>query len=109
MLCLAAVAAIATAAAASGGAKVNLRNTSDGKIVVNSRGYTLYMFTRDSKDKDVCMRIAMCTTFWPPLTTTGKPIAGPGVKARLLGTIAYKGKLRQVTYNGHPLYTYKED
>src|SRR5947209_16036759 len=107
---LAAVAALAgVAGATSSGARVNLRTTSDGKILVNSRGFTLYAFSRDSKNKDACMKIAMCTTFWPPLTTTGRPVAGPGVKAGLLGTIAYKGRVKQVTYAGHPLYTYKND
>jgi predicted lipoprotein with Yx(FWY)xxD motif len=88
---------------------VNLRSTSDGKILVNNKGFTLYVFSRDSKNKDACVKISECTTFWPPLTTTAKPHAGPGIKASLLGTIPYKGNLKQVTYAGHPLYTYAAD
>ena len=48
-----------------------------------------------------------CATFWPPLLTTGKPRAGAGVKAKLLGTTTRAGGALQVTYARHPLYTFK--
>ena len=99
----------ALAAAAGLPASVNLRETKDGSILVNSKGFTLYAFSKDSRNKDACMKISMCTTFWPPLTTSSKPAAGSGVKSSLLGTIPYKGALKQVTYGGMPLYTYSQD
>jgi predicted lipoprotein with Yx(FWY)xxD motif len=99
----------AVAGASSGGTKVNLGSTHDGKILVDSRGFTLYAFTKDANKRDNCVHIKSCTAIWPPLTTTGNPVAGPGLKASLLGTIPYKGSLEQVTYAGHPLYTYKSD
>jgi predicted lipoprotein with Yx(FWY)xxD motif len=99
----------ATAGAASTGTKVDLRSTHDGKILVNGSGFTLYAFTKDATRRDNCMKIRGCIAVWPPLTTTGNPVAGPGLKASLLGSIPYKGSLKQVTYAGHPLYTYKED
>jgi predicted lipoprotein with Yx(FWY)xxD motif len=40
------------------------------------------------------------------LTTTGKPIAGRGINARLLDMVPGG---RQVRYNRHPLYYYSED
>jgi hypothetical protein len=42
------------------------------------------------------------------VTTSGRPVAGPGVKRSLLGTIKL-GRKTQVTYAGHPLYTYVAD
>jgi predicted lipoprotein with Yx(FWY)xxD motif len=99
----------ATAGAAGASTKISLRSTSSGKILVNSKGFTVYMFTRDSKNTDMCKKDSTCITFWPPVTTTGKVIAGSGIKAGKLGTIAYKGNLKQVTYDGHPLYTFSED
>lgn len=99
----------ASAGAASAGAKVALRATSAGRILVNSKGFTLYAFSKDAKNKDACVAISQCTTFWPPLTTSGAPVAGAGVKASMLGTIRIKGGLRQVTYDGHPLYTFSHD
>ena len=78
-------------------------------ILVNSKGFTVYAFSKDSRNKDACVKISGCAAIWPPLTTAAKPIAGSGVKASLLGTIPYKGNLRQVTYAGHPLYMYSAD
>ena len=51
----------------------------------------------------------MCASFWPPLITTGKPRAGTGAKASLLGTTKRADGRVQVTYNHHPLYTFKKD
>ena len=86
-------------------AELKLRRTSVGTILVDSRGFTLYAFTKDRPNHDACAAIAGCLRIWPALTTVGKPIAGPGVKASLIGTIPVRG-LRQVTYAGHPLYGY---
>lgn len=47
-----------------------------------------------------------CKSVWPALTTSGKPIAGPGVNKSLLGTITIKGGKHQVTYAGHALFNY---
>ena len=43
---------------------------------------------------------------WPALTSTGAPIAGPGVNPKLLGTVYRRGIGHQVTYGGHPLYLF---
>ena len=97
-------------AGASGSrAKLELRKTKVGTILVNGRGYTLYAFTRDSRNKDSCEGISGCLTVWPALTTNGKPLEGSGVRASLIGTISLKGGVKQVTYAGHPLYTYLGD
>jgi predicted lipoprotein with Yx(FWY)xxD motif len=50
-----------------------------------------------------------CASIWPPLTAIATPRAGTGVTAGKLATIARAGGERQVTYNGHPLYTYAGD
>jgi predicted lipoprotein with Yx(FWY)xxD motif len=42
------------------------------------------------------------------VVTKAKPVAGNGVKASLIGTIKL-GSKRQLTYAGHPLYTYVGD
>jgi predicted lipoprotein with Yx(FWY)xxD motif len=73
-------------------------------VLTNARGYTLYWFAPDSPTKSTCY--STCAAYWPPLT--GKPVAGPGVTGKT-GTIARNGGGTQVTYNGHPLYTYVGD
>jgi predicted lipoprotein with Yx(FWY)xxD motif len=95
-------------------AKVQLRHTSKGKILVNASGFTLYRFTKDPRNKDTCLTSegegygsSSCPEVWPAYTTSGKPVAGAGVKSSLLGTIKLPGGRKQVTYAGHPLYVYK--
>jgi predicted lipoprotein with Yx(FWY)xxD motif len=95
-------------AARSGPAKIELRNTSLGKILTARNGFTVYAFLPDKRNKDVCVKRSGCTSIWPLVTTHGKPQAGPGVNRRMLGTIKVNGKT-QVTYGGRPLYKYSAD
>jgi predicted lipoprotein with Yx(FWY)xxD motif len=67
----------------------------------------VYVFGADRGSTSRCYGV--CATAWPPLLTTGAPLAGPGVQAKLLGTTKRKNGTRQVTYNGHPLYYYSAD
>ncbi len=109
-LTLTATAATAAVAAATPRhAKLQLRRTADGKILVNRAGFTLYVFAKDGRNKDVCVNISGCPGVWPALTTGGRAIAGPGVKRSLIGTITVPGVGKQLTYAGHPLYTYIGD
>jgi predicted lipoprotein with Yx(FWY)xxD motif len=105
---LAAAAAVSApiAIATTGTPTIKLTSTSKGKILT-SGGYTLFMFTRDTANKDNCGKT--CKGTWPPLYTSGKPQAGPGVNASLIGTIKLASGKRQATYNKHPLYRYKPD
>jgi predicted lipoprotein with Yx(FWY)xxD motif len=82
---------------------VRVANTRLGKILVDSRGRTLYLFTKDSGTKSACS--GACATAWPPLRASGKPTVGSGAKASLVRTTAHS----QVTYNNHPLYTFIKD
>ena len=94
-------------AAQASGAIVSTAKTSLGRILVNSSGHTLYLFGKDKNGKSSCS--GMCASFWPPLITTGKPRAGTGAKASLLGTTKRADGRLQVTYNRHPLYTFVKD
>jgi predicted lipoprotein with Yx(FWY)xxD motif len=105
---IAAVPAGASAPAhASAAQKLQLRHTSLGSILVNSSGFTLYHFSKDTGTRNTCMSNRECNATWPALTSSGRPTAGPGVKASLISTIALPGGKHQVTYAGHPLYTYE--
>jgi predicted lipoprotein with Yx(FWY)xxD motif len=84
---------------------VYLRKTKLGKILVNTAGTTLSEFSKDPPKTDTCVKHAGCTTNWIPQEESGKPTAGPGVRASLLSTIEVKALgERQLTYAGHPLY-----
>jgi predicted lipoprotein with Yx(FWY)xxD motif len=89
-------------------ATVKTRTAGDlGKIVVDGRSRTLYLFEKDKNGKSRCS--GACATNWPPLLTKGKPKAGAGVKASKLGTTKRADGTTQVTYGGHPLYTFVAD
>jgi len=82
--------------------------SSDPRIVTTGSGHTLYDFTLDTPTTSGCTS-STCTYVWPPLTVTGTPTVGPGLKASLVGTIRRPDGTMQVTYGGHPLYTYVSD
>jgi predicted lipoprotein with Yx(FWY)xxD motif len=86
---------------------LKVEKTKIGKVVANKQGHTLYMFRADHGKTSACY--GKCATFWPPLTTVGKPVLGPGLKASLVGTAKRKDGKLQVTYKGHLLYAYVDD
>jgi predicted lipoprotein with Yx(FWY)xxD motif len=86
---------------------VSLGKTKLGLVLVNSKRHTFYMFAKDKNGKSSCN--GSCAKFWPPAVQVGKPTAGSGVKASLLGTIRRSNGSRQLTYNKHPLYTFVLD
>ena len=99
--------AAGNAAPAAGRPVVSTAATSLGRILVDSRGHALYLFGKDLNGKSACT--GQCATFWPPLIAAGKPGAGAGAKASLLGTTRRADGRMQVTYNHHPLYTFVKD
>ena len=106
------VASIAAALALAGGTStgrttVAVAKSPLGNILVDSKGITLYDFVKDKGTASTCY--GACAALWPPLTTKGKPIAGHGVRATLLGTTKRKDGKLEVTYNGHPLYYFVTD
>jgi predicted lipoprotein with Yx(FWY)xxD motif len=78
-----------------------------GRILVNSKGFTLYDFRKDQGTKSACF--GACAKIWPPLTTEGAPKPSNGAAASKLGTTERTDGTTQVTYAGHPLYTYSAD
>ena len=91
----------------AGGVRVAVAKSPLGRILVDSRGITLYDFPKDRGTTSSCY--GACAALWPPLTTKGKPVAGPGVRASLLGTTKRTDGKLEVTYNGHPLYYFVSD
>jgi predicted lipoprotein with Yx(FWY)xxD motif len=92
---------------ASSGAFVALGKTALGTVLVDARGRTLYLFDKDKRGKSACY--GACAAYWPPLLSPAKPRPGSGVRASLLGVTRRTDGKRQVTYAGHPLYTFVGD
>lgn len=119
-------AAAGAASASKGTALMTVSGPFGPMLVVGSGkylGYTVYMITSDQPPSYGCttMKVKLpggslaCTgpshdtnAEWPAVTTTGPPVAGSGVNAKLLGTVKRPGVGVQVTYNGHPLYLFDQ-
>jgi predicted lipoprotein with Yx(FWY)xxD motif len=82
-------------------------NANLGQILVDGSGRTVYLFVADQGTTSVCY--TACAAAWPPVLTSGAPIAGTGAMASLLGTTTRKDGTTEVTYNGHPLYYFIAD
>ena len=78
-----------------------------GQFLVDDKGMTLYLYTKDTPNTSNCYDI--CAVTWPPLYTNGAPVAGAGVDASLLGTTTRTDGTVQVTYKGWPLYYWFRD
>jgi predicted lipoprotein with Yx(FWY)xxD motif len=96
-------------AAASAATKVELQKTKLGTALADGRGRTLYLFEKDKRGSKKSTCFGQCAVAWPPVTTTGTPQAARGVSASKLGTIRRGHGVKQVTYNGWPLYRFQGD
>jgi predicted lipoprotein with Yx(FWY)xxD motif len=94
-------------ASTMGATAVDSKKVDLGTILVDNKGMTLYLFEKDKKNKSSCY--GGCASLWPPLTTSGNPTPGTGIKASWLGTTKRTDGTTQVTYNGWPLYYYAAD
>jgi predicted lipoprotein with Yx(FWY)xxD motif len=72
-------------------------------ILVNSQGLPLYIYRPDTATRSFVT--GGLAQLWPPLTSPG--VAGSGVTGKVAVLKDVNGQ--QVTYNGHPLYTFADD
>ena len=106
--CASASPASSAVSAPGASAVVNVgQNATLGSFLVDSKGMTLYLYTKDTPNTSNCY--GGCATIWPPLLTNGAATAGAGVTASLLGTTKRTDGTTQVTYNSWPLYYYAGD
>ena len=96
------------AAGAMGPATVKVADSSLGQILVDDKGMTLYMYTKDTNGgESTCYD--RCAVAWPPLLTDGDPVAGEGADASLFSVTDRTDGTKQVSYAGWPLYYYEKD
>ena len=87
---------------------VDLATMKVGKVLVDSEGRTLYLFTKDAQNKPGTCDAA-CATLWPPALASGTPKAGTGLAASKLTELKRADGTEQLAYNGWPLYRYSKD
>jgi predicted lipoprotein with Yx(FWY)xxD motif len=103
-----AVVAIAPAAEpAPGRGTLTAKSSRFGRILFDGRGYVLYGFTADGRNRSNCR--GACAAAWPPLIVATRARAGTGVDTKLLGTTRRRDGRLQATYAGKPLYYYVGD
>jgi predicted lipoprotein with Yx(FWY)xxD motif len=104
---VAAATLLAAPAAMAAGTRITARGSEFGTILWGPKRQAIYVFQRDRKNVSRCY--GDCAKAWPPVYTTGKPVAGRGVRRSLLGTTRRRDGRRQVTYRGRPLYYYAHE
>ncbi|HZT53476.1 MAG TPA: hypothetical protein VE995_03765 [Gaiellaceae bacterium] len=95
------------AACRATGRTLALCRTRLGRVLVDSRGHTLYLFENDRRGRSTCY--GRCARFWPPLLERRRPTLGPGVERSLVGATRRRNGALQLTYRRHPLYAYRLD
>ena len=96
-----------SACSSAAGQAVGVGSSRLGPILVDALGHALYVFGSDKPNHTTC--VGACARVWPPATTRTRPTAGARVAQQELGTIARPDNTRQLTYAGHPLYTFSGD
>jgi predicted lipoprotein with Yx(FWY)xxD motif len=102
----------APSAAAAGGVTVDAKpvGSAGTVLVAGANGMTVYMFTKDVKDSGKSNCTTGCIDTWPALTVpAGTTPTGGSALTGKLGTITRDDGSLQVTYNGSPLYFFKND
>jgi predicted lipoprotein with Yx(FWY)xxD motif len=97
-------ATVAPSAATSTVTALTTRTIGGTKVLTNSKGFTLYSFAPDTPTTSKCY--GSCAAYWPPVI--GSSAAGSGLPGKT-ATIKRTDGTTQLTYNGHPLYTYIGD
>lgn len=78
-----------------------------GSYLVDDKGMTLYLFTKDTPGKSAC-NAGGCLEKWP-VYYAEKIEPAAGIDAAGLAVITRDDGLKQTTYKGHPLYYFYKD
>jgi len=98
------------------GTRIIVADSAYGPMLYDARGQAIYLFDRETGRSPRCYRA--CAAAWPPVLADGADgadgaggavRAGSQVRSGLLGTVARRGGAQQVTYAGHPLYSYAHE
>ena len=97
----------ADTAAAAGATTLQLADSTLGTILVDSDGNTLYLFGNDAPNAPACD--TGCLGSWPALVSDGAATVGEGLDLEDVGTVTAADGSTQVTFYGHPLYSFAGD
>jgi predicted lipoprotein with Yx(FWY)xxD motif len=89
------------------GTRIAASSSAYGQMLFDGTGQAIYLFDVETTTTPECYDA--CAAAWPPVLTTGAPVAGQGVERALLSTTQRADGTVQVTYNDHPLYFYAHE
>jgi predicted lipoprotein with Yx(FWY)xxD motif len=100
---------MATTLAITNNVRFGRRGTKHANLLAAAGGDTVYTLSGETPRHPKCTKANRCLRIWHPITlgATGNPTKPSNVTGRL-GVWSRQG-LRQVTLNGHPLYTFAGD
>lgn len=97
-----------SAAPASAGDELAVANVPGlGQVLVDGDGHTLYLYVPDAEARSRCYGV--CARQWPPLIAARRPRLGPGIDRAMVGEVRRRDGAAQVTYDGWPLYRWRDD
>jgi len=96
-----------TTVPSGGTGTVNIADSKFGKILVDSKGMTLYVDENDKPGAPACT--GGCLNAWPPLAPGGTPAYGAGLTASMFTTVTDSAGAKQLAVKGFPLYTWQGD
>jgi predicted lipoprotein with Yx(FWY)xxD motif len=94
------------AGASTGAVTIKTASTSVGTVLTNSKGFAIYWFAKDTSGKSNCY--GSCASYWPPVLGSSASVSGSSLSGSF-GTTTRSNGQKQLTYDGHPLYTYSGD
>ena len=98
----------ASPAAANSAADLKTFGSPLGAIVVDGKGMTVYAFDKDTAGSPTSACTGVCVPLWPAVTTTSATPSVQGVTGQV-GTLPTADGGKQVTLDGHRLYTFSGD
>lgn len=100
--------ATAGASTPASAAELKTASTSAGRVVVDAKGMSVYLFTKDTKDSGTSACTGSCIAAWPPVLASSEAPSVDGITGKV-GTIATPDGKKQLTINGMPVYYYAKD
>ena len=91
----------------SSGVTITTAGSDFGEVLFDGTGQAIYLFDKETTSVPDCY--GDCAAAWPPVLTEGSAVAGGGTMTDLLGTTPRTDGATQVTYAGHPLYSYAHE
>jgi predicted lipoprotein with Yx(FWY)xxD motif len=80
-----------------------------GMIVADSKGRTVYLYTKDTQNSPTSTCTGTCATNWPPVPAGSGTPTVKGISQSLVGSITRPDGTKQLTLAGWPLYEFAGD